>query len=415
MVTARNPAGEAGAAGAAAAPATLAEAAGLLRESAAAVVFRGGGTKAYLTAGTSPVTVSTRSLTGIVLHDPLDGVAVVRAGTPLAQLQAELAPHGQWLAIDPPFSDRGATVGGIFSSNDAGPRRLAYGTLRDLVIGATVVTGDGVVARSGGRVIKNVAGFDLARLYCGAFGTLGLVAELALRLHPLRSASRTLEVICPLDSALEIAQAVRAAGLTPTALDWISDGLAPRAATGGAAAAGSLLVRFEERSERATAAQTGELHGLCEQRRLAVTTLEGDAELQAWAGVDRLLAGEGGDDGGGDAVLRAVTRPSRVVSAARSLGELAGESATGCRFASHVLVGVHTACLGGPMSGTVGSAWRSAVEQLGGHVTVRRASAEAGEIERWGPAPGAKAIMRRLKSELDPGNRCAPGTFVGGI
>ena len=124
-----------------------------------------------------------------MLHDPLDGVAIVRAGTSLATLQAELAPHGQWLAVDPPFSDSGATVGGIFSANDAGPRRLAYGTMRDLVIGATIVTGDGVVAHSGGRVIKNITGFDLARLYCGAFGTLGLVAE-ASRCASIRCAGR---------------------------------------------------------------------------------------------------------------------------------------------------------------------------------------------------------------------------------
>ena len=195
--------------GGAVAPATVAEAAALLSAGGPPVVFEGSGTKlarsfpsspspeAALDSSDSQATISTSSLAGIVLHDPLDGVAVVRGGTTLAELQGELAPHGQWLAVDPPFTGEGATVGGIFSTNDAGPRRLAYGTLRDLVIGATVVTGDGVVAHSGGRVIKNVAGYDLARLYCGAFGTLGLVAELALRLHPLRSASRTVAVRCP--------------------------------------------------------------------------------------------------------------------------------------------------------------------------------------------------------------------------
>ena len=171
-----------------------------------------------------------------MLHDPLDGVAIVRAGTSLAALQAELAPHGQWLAVDPPFSDSGATVGGIFSANDAGPRRLAYGTMRDLVIGATIVTGDGVVAHSGGRVIKNVAGFDLARLYCGAFGTLGLVAELALRLHPLRRESRTVMVSCPFEDVSEVTRAIRTSGLTPTAVDWLW-------AAGGVGAGGGLRRR----------------------------------------------------------------------------------------------------------------------------------------------------------------------------
>ena len=132
--------------------------------------------------------------------------------------------------------------------------------MRDLVIGATIVTGDGVVAHSGGRVIKNVAGFDLARLYCGAFGTLGLVAELALRLHPLRRESRTVMVSCPFEDISGVTRAIRTSGLTPTAVDWFwaaggvgaGDSSGGDSSSGDSSGAGSpdgtLLARFEERS-----------------------------------------------------------------------------------------------------------------------------------------------------------------------
>ena len=421
-------------------PASLAAAAALLREDGPPVIFRGGGTKpnpgsplagpagappagARHAGAIAPATISTALLSGIVLHDPLDGVAIVRAGTSLAALQAELAPHGQWLAVDPPFSDSGATVGGIFSANDAGPRRLAYGTMRDLVIGATIVTGDGVVAHSGGRVIKNVAGFDLARLYCGAFGTLGLVAELALRLHPLRRESRTVMVSCPFEDISGVTRAIRTSGLTPTAVDWLwaaggvgaGDSSGGDSSSGDSSGAGSpdgtLLARFEERSERATTAQATECLDLSELRRLDARILEGDPERAEWSRARRVLAGTSSD-----VVVRAVTRPSRTAGAARHLRDLAESAGVECEFVSHALVGVHTAGLRGAGQTGVAASWRTAIEELGGHVTVRRLGAEVREgLDRWGPPPDAIGLMRRVKGELDPQNRCAPGTFVGGI
>jgi glycolate oxidase FAD binding subunit len=386
-------------------------------------VFEGGGTKqpgpsdkfASLDTPQGPsepaTTISTRSLSGIVLHDPLDGVAIVRSGTTLAELQAELSAHGQWLAVDPPFTKQGATIGGVFSANDSGPRRLAYGTLRDLVIGATVVTGDGVIAHSGGRVIKNVAGYDLARLYCGAFGTLGLVAELAVRLHPLRSASRTLALACSLEGVSELARAIRVSGLTPTAADWLSATANGAGSTSEPSWPGTLLVRFEERTERSTNAQADDLLALCRLHRREASVLDGDGEEAAWADVERVLAGEAGET-----VVRAVTRPSRLADAARSLQEHAREAGLEPALVSHALIGVHTACVSGPGHARVIAAWRSAIEALGGHLSVRRFAAELdGDLDRWGAPGDSLELMRRVKAELDPHNRCAPGTFVGGI
>ena len=124
------------------------------------------------------------ALSGIVTHNPGDMTVEVRAGTPFAALQDELAQHHQRVAVDPARAAEGATLGGLFATADSGPRSLQYGSLRDLVIGATVVLPDGTTAHSGGHVIKNVAGYDLTKVLHGAHGTLAVIAGLVLRLHP---------------------------------------------------------------------------------------------------------------------------------------------------------------------------------------------------------------------------------------
>ena len=114
--------------------------------------------------------LDTTGLTGVITHNPGDMTVAVRAGTPLRELAAELAPHGQHVAFDAARVAAGATVGGLFATADSGPCALVYGSLRDLVIGVTVVLADGTVARSGGHVIKNVAGYDVAKVLHGSYG-----------------------------------------------------------------------------------------------------------------------------------------------------------------------------------------------------------------------------------------------------
>src|SRR6266550_2991912 len=150
-----------------------------------AVAPRGGGSK--LDWGSAPrrvdLIVDTRRLDRVVEHAAGDLVAVVQAGLPLAALAEVLGAAGQRLALDETVP--GATVGGAIATGASGPSRLAYGTVRDLVIGATLVRADGTVTKSGGKVVKNVAGYDLAKLACGSYGTLGVVTQAAFRLHPV--------------------------------------------------------------------------------------------------------------------------------------------------------------------------------------------------------------------------------------
>src|ERR1035437_7507740 len=123
-------------------------------------------------------------LTGVVSHSWQDLTATVAAGTPWATMQRTLAQHNQQVALDPLWPET-ATIGGIIATNDSGPMRLKYGSLRDLIIGMTIVLADGTIAKSGGKVVKNVAGYDLHKLMTGAFGTLGAIAEVTFRLHPI--------------------------------------------------------------------------------------------------------------------------------------------------------------------------------------------------------------------------------------
>ena len=178
-----------------AAPGSANEAAAVVRAAAVhdlSTVVRGAATK--LDWGSPPerldLILDTRRLTGVVEHAAGDLIVVVRAGTPLADLSPKLAAAGQQLALDAPLP--GATVGGTVAVNTSGPRRMAYGTVRDLLIGVTNVRPDGDLARAGGKVVKNVAGYDLGKLVTGSYGTLGLITECAFRLHPVPEASAVL-------------------------------------------------------------------------------------------------------------------------------------------------------------------------------------------------------------------------------
>ena len=139
-----------------------------------------------------PGSPSTTAGTSIRELNPGDLTAVVEAGLPLAELAAATAAEGQMLALDPPLGPgERATIGGAVATNDSGPLRHRYGSARDLVVGITVALSDGTVAKAGGKVIKNVAGYDLAKLFTGSFGTLGAILDLSLRLHPLPPATAT--------------------------------------------------------------------------------------------------------------------------------------------------------------------------------------------------------------------------------
>jgi len=171
-------------------PSSAAELAAALAAAPGSVRVRGAGTKLAWAPDAEPeLELSTRSLDRVVEHNAGDLTAVLEAGVPLARAQEAFAEAGQMLALDPPGED--ATIGGVVASADSGPLRPRYGAPRDLVLGVRVALADGTVAKSGGKVIKNVAGYDLAKLFTGSFGALGAILELSVRLHPRPPATAT--------------------------------------------------------------------------------------------------------------------------------------------------------------------------------------------------------------------------------
>jgi glycolate oxidase FAD binding subunit len=383
-----------------AAPTSLAEAREAVLDSAQrrAMVFHGGATKAEWAAptGSDELVVTTSGLDRVVEHNPGDLTAVVGPGVTLGELQQRLADSGQWLAIDPPHADDGATVGGVYAAGDAGPRRLAYGTMRDLVIGVTVVCGDGTVARSGGKIIKNVAGYDLGKLLSGSYGTLGLVGELVIRLHPRPEARRTLRVTADAAAATRLVAAVLASPVTPTALEWVD---------------GQLWVCLEGR-EPGVAAQTAALQRLTDDHGL--TAEQDEHDRGRW----QVLAAEH-TASAGQTLVRAVSLPDKLGAVAEALQAAAAGAGVSASLASHAGSGVHSARLSGGDATTHARAiasWRDRVAALGGAVTVReRIAGLADYVELAGPAPSAVGLMRRIKAELDPQGRCAPGRLGWGI
>jgi glycolate oxidase FAD binding subunit len=165
------------------------------------------------------VVLSTAALGRLVEHEAGDLTCTVEAGMRLGDLNRLLAPHGQRLALDPPGNP---TVGACIASNLSGPRSHLFGGPRDLLLGVTVVLGDGLVASSGGKVVKNVAGYDLGKLFCGSEGRLGLVARASLRLHPIPEVARTLVVpVSDADEARRLLAETRRWHLVPSAVDLL--------------------------------------------------------------------------------------------------------------------------------------------------------------------------------------------------
>src|SRR5207302_4035321 len=172
------------------------------------------------------VLLETTKLTRLLEHEAPDLTCHVEAGITLAEFQAKLATKGQWLALDPPDAQQ-ATIGGILASNASGPKRLRYGTARDMVIGLRVVQASGEIARSGGSVVKNVAGYDLNKLYIGSLGTLGIIVEANFKLQPLPTNERTLILTyANVNDAMQTVMALLGSLLTPSAIELIDAGAA---------------------------------------------------------------------------------------------------------------------------------------------------------------------------------------------
>ncbi len=368
-------------------PTSVEEAAEVLRAAhgdGLSVVPVGGGTKTSWAAppASCDLLLDTTGLDRIVEHVAGDLIVVAEAGVRLADLQSSLSEHGQLLGLDPP--EQGATLGGVVSANASGPRRLAYGTVRDLLIGITVVLADGTVAKAGGKVVKNVAGYDLGKLYTGAHGSLGVVVSTTWRLHPLPPARRVL-VVELADSAQAGPLAVRLnrSTLTPSAVELV----------GTAGGPGQLVVVFESIAE-SVAAQTD-----------AARELLGGGDAS-----DDVPKGFGARPGGpSDVVLRIAHVPTGLPTALAALP-------AGTRVSASAATGVTYAALAADQAESALPRLREALRPVDGTAVVLRAPDDVRDaLDHWGPVGDSLDLMRRVKERFDPERRMSPGRFVGGL
>ena len=232
-------------------PSDLASASALVRIARAhshQVVPIGSGTKRDWEGPSAGPTIEmdTKGLSRIVAYEPADMTVEVEAGITLAKLTQELVKNGHRLTLDPPHTDR-ATVGGVLATNDSGPIRLGFGTARDVTIGMSMIEQDGVIIRSGGRVVKNVAGYDLHKLYIGSFGTLGPIATVTFKLSPVAEA-QGLVVIRPLDAAdaERIIGSILAGETRPTMIELLNARAASAIERDGCL---TLVIGFEENAD----------------------------------------------------------------------------------------------------------------------------------------------------------------------
>lgn len=366
-------------------PASAAEAAVTLRD-AGPVRIRGGGTKRDWGRPVSGAVTELRTarLGELVAHHAGDLTAVVQAGLPLREAQAVFAAAGQRLALDPP--DRGATIGGVVATGDSGPLRHRYGAPRDLVLGVQVALPDGTVARAGSQVIKNVAGYDLAKLMAGACGTLGLICELTVRLHPIPDGT------CTLVARGTDPRALAAAGSALAHLPLEAEALDLRWESGE----GLVLARFAGRAARD--------HAAAAARVLAL-----DCDLVA--DDDALWAGQRERQRGGCVV--------RVSATQRRLGDvLAAARDAGATAVARVAFGL--AWLRLPDDD--GDVQAASVQRLRATlapspcVLVSGSHALRTHVDPWGGIDAGRfALMARVKERFDPAGRCNPGLFGSGI
>lgn len=376
-----------------ASPASTEEAAALMRAAAErdlALVARGAGTK--LGWGRPPrrldLVVDTRRMDQLIEHAAGDLIAGAQAGMPLASFQARLAGTRQRLGVDEMVP--GTTIGGLVATSPSGPLRMATGTARDLLIGITVVRADGVVARGGGKVVKNVAGYDLGKLMVGSYGTLGLVTEATFRLHPIPPARRWLAASATtVEQAGTMLAAVLDSQAFPAAVEvvWPTEG------------AGTVAVLLEG-TDAGVDARSGQVTGLLGG---AAGELADPTELLAfpWR------------DSPGAVALKLTCQLSAVpdvLTAARETGVyIQGSAGTG------VLYGHLPGDTDPTLVGSTVDRLRSVCAARGGAVVVLDAPTAVKEaVDTWGPVGGLD-LMRRVKDQFDPDHRLAPGRFVGGL
>ena len=383
----------------------------LAHDDGLAVVPRGGGSALEL--GHPParvdVLVDLSGLDQVLEYNPDDLTITVQAGITAGTLATLLAPRRQFLALDPPGA-AARTLGGMTATNASGPLRARYGTMRDLLLGVRFVQADGVVTWGGSKVVKSVSGYDVPKLMVGALGTLGVLGELTLRLHPLPDAERSwLVLLASAEAAQAFIERVIASPLQPNRIEFFNDRAlrsvpVEAAAAGVALSIGSVAEAVREQGER-----------------LGVMAMADGARIVPLPEAFWSRAARASTEGNG-AILHVASLPSQLAETERTIGDVIRTAAprgevwiSGCAGLGTFRVRVGNASAAETAVAT--TRLRARVTELAGSVVIARGPAELRKaVDPWGPVEtGPFALMRALKDEFDAKRVLNPGRFVGGL
>ena len=363
-----------------------------------AVMVRGSGTK--ISWGTAAraidVLISTRRLNAVIAHRFGDLTATVQAGATLASVNRTLAEHRQWIPLDPPFADR-ATIGGVIATNDSGPRRHRYGAPRDLIIGVEFARADGRLAKGGGIVVKNVAGYDLPRLMTGSFGSLGVIVSATFKLYPLTAASRTLVAEVPTAADLgALAGRILASNLTPTAVEFATHPL-------------RLMLRFE--SIATSVEQQSETAGkLIADGGFTARVLDGTEEEALWEQHASFAAANKG------ALLKVSVLPTELAGTLSLIDRLAGKRSYAAAGRAGLGVFLMRILEDVQLQKRVIDGLREALPLGRGSAVIISAPYELKtHVDVWGPIGDGVSLMKAVKQQFDPAGILNPGRGPEGI
>ena len=364
-----------------------------------AVAPRGSGTKTHI--GDPPrrldLIVSLTRMNEVLEHTPGDQIVRVEAGVKLEDLQEYISSSDQMLAIDPP--EMGATIGGIVAANSSGPRRYRYGTIRDLIIGITVVLQDGTVAKAGGKVVKNVAGYDLSKLFTGSLGTLGIIATANFRLHPRPVAARIVgvEVAGP-QQAQAAAQTIVHSQVEATAIELHYGGDEKLLTVLLESIPGGIDAKTETASFHLK--QFGEVRTISDEEANQLRPLTAPQVAD-------------------EVVLKIGAPPADLAAVLESVLGAAERKGLGHpRITGHAGTGVTLVGFSGENEADAAGfveEMRGIWVRRGGSVTLQRAPLTLKQrVSTWDNGGDYLGLIRRVKEKFDPRGGMNPGRFLGG-
>jgi glycolate oxidase FAD binding subunit len=346
--------------------------------------------------------ISTKYLDHIVEHAVGDFTLTVEAGMKLADIQATLAKTGQFLAIDPTYAQT-ATIGGIVATGDTGSWRQRYNSVRDQLIGISFCRYDGQIVKAGGRVVKNVAGYDLMKLLTGSFGTLGMITQLTFRLYPLPEASQTVVLTGEAGAIASAVQTLLSSSLTPVAADLLSTQLVANLDIGTGL---GLMVQFQSLPQ-SVAEQSRRVLEWGEKLGLSGGSYGEEDEVELWRRSRNLMESPFSTP---RILGKMGVKSTAAVMAFTQLDAMFPQQAMGL---IHVGSGLGKVAIATERLGTATSKWRSICQSHNGFLTVLEAPISVKQqIDIWGYNGKAIGIMKQLKHKFDSENVLSPGRFI---